>query len=124
VVAEEGSRLIHPTAHSDEADDHPPDPKRHSRSYGDEPLPTGREALDEPLAAFPSWFMRITCDRCGKDCMLNEGHTPERQRAMPIRDIIARMRPDGCGGRGREGGVADRHRGREQPARRIGPIAG
>ena len=31
------------------------------------PLPTGREALDEPLAAFPSWFMRITCDRCGTE---------------------------------------------------------
>ena len=53
-----------------------PIPKRHWRSYGDEPLPTGREALDEPLAAFPSWFMRITCDRCGKDRMLNEAHTP------------------------------------------------
>ena len=49
--------------------------------------------------AFPSWFMRITCDRCGKDRMLNEVHTLERQRAMPIRDIIARMRHDGCGGR-------------------------
>jgi hypothetical protein len=47
------------------------DPKRHWRSYGDDPLPTGREALDEPLAAFPSCFMRITCDRCGKDRMLN-----------------------------------------------------
>jgi hypothetical protein len=35
--------------------------------YGDDPLPTGREALGEPLAAFPSWFLRITCDRCGKD---------------------------------------------------------
>jgi hypothetical protein len=76
-----------------------PIPKRHWRSYGDEPLPTGREALDEPLAAFPSWFIRITCDRCFKDKMLNEVHAPERQRAMPIRDIINRMRHDGCGGR-------------------------
>ena len=42
-------------------------PKRHWRSYGDDPLPTGREALDEPFAAFPSWYLRITCDRCGKD---------------------------------------------------------
>ena len=47
-------------------------PKRHWRSYGDDPLPTGREALDEPFAAFPSWYLRITCDRCGKDRMLNE----------------------------------------------------
>ena len=43
--------------------------------------------------------MRITCDRCGKDRMLNEVHTPARQREMPLRDIIARMRHDGCGGR-------------------------
>ena len=76
-----------------------PTPKRHWRSYGDDPLPTAREALDEPLAAFPSWFMRITCDRCGKDQMLNEANTPARQRAMPLRDIIAHMRHDGCGGR-------------------------
>jgi hypothetical protein len=34
-----------------------PVPQRHWRSYGDHPLPTGPEALDEP---------RITCDRCGK----------------------------------------------------------
>ena len=39
--------------------------------------------------------MRVTCDRCGKDRMLNEVHTPERQRAMPIRDLIVRMRYGG-----------------------------
>ena len=55
-----------------------PVPKRHWRSYGDDKLPTGAEALDEPFAAFPSWFMRITCDRCGKDRMLNEAHTAHR----------------------------------------------
>jgi hypothetical protein len=27
-------------------------------------------ALQQPLAAFPSWFLRITCDSCGKDRML------------------------------------------------------
>ena len=74
-----------------------PIPRRHWRSYGTDPLPTGSEALDEPFRAFPAWFMRITCDRCGKDRMLNEAHTP--QGDMPIRDIIARMRHDGCGGR-------------------------
>ena len=41
--------------------------------------------------------MRITCKRCGKDRMLSETHTPPRD--MLIRDIIARMRHDGCGGR-------------------------
>ena len=34
-------------------------PARHWRSYGDEPLPTAREALDEPLAAFPLMAARI-----------------------------------------------------------------
>jgi hypothetical protein len=74
-----------------------PIPVRHWRSYGHEPLPTGREALDEPFRASPSWFMRITCDRCGKDRMLNEAHM--KRSDVPIRDIIARMRHDGCGGR-------------------------
>ena len=74
-----------------------PVPQRHWRSYGTEPLPTGREALDEPFRAFPSWFMRITCDRCGQERMFSETHAA--QRDMLIRDIIARMRHDGCGGR-------------------------
>ena len=74
-----------------------PVPKRHWRSYGDDKLPTGVEALDEPFRAFPSWFMRITCDRCGKDRMLNEAHM--KRSDVPIRDIIKRMRHDGCGGR-------------------------
>src|SRR5215469_2800608 len=51
-----------------------PPPERHWRSYGTEPLPTPQEALDEPLKAFPSWFLKITCDRCGKDVMMNEVH--------------------------------------------------
>ena len=74
-----------------------PVPKRHLRSYGDDELQTGAEALDEPFAAFPSWFMRITCDRCGKDRMLNEAHTAHRD--LPIRTILDRMRHDGCSGR-------------------------
>ena len=49
-------------------------PKRHWRSYTNDPLPTGQEALGEPLGAFPSWFLRIECDRCGKVRMLNEVH--------------------------------------------------
>ena len=70
---------------------------RHWRSYG-----TDRQGspIAEPFAAFPSWFMRITCDRCGKDRMLNEAHM--KRSDVPIRDIIARMRHDGCGGRAGE----------------------
>jgi hypothetical protein len=74
-----------------------PVPRRHWRSYGNDPLPTPAEALDEPFSAYPSWFLRIECDRCGKVQMINETHTAKR--AMPIRDIIDRMRHDGCGGR-------------------------
>jgi hypothetical protein len=75
-----------------------PVPKRHWRSYGNDPLPSGAEALDEPLRAFPSWFLRIECDRCGKVQMVNE--VPMKRGAtMLIRDILARMRHDGCGGR-------------------------
>ena len=43
--------------------------QRHWRSYGDDPLPPAAEAMGEPFAAFPSWYLRITCDRCGKDRM-------------------------------------------------------
>ena len=71
-------------------------PLRHWRSYGTDPLPTGAEAMDEPFSAFPSWFMRIECDRCGKSLMLNEAHAPRRD--LPLREIIKRARHDGCGG--------------------------
>jgi hypothetical protein len=41
-------------------------PQRHWRSYGTERC-LRPPALDLPLRAFPSWFLRITCNRCGKD---------------------------------------------------------
>jgi hypothetical protein len=71
---------------------------RHWRFYGTDPLPTAQEALNQPLRAFPSWFLRVVCERCGKERLLNENHAPERQRDMPIRVLLARMRHDGCGG--------------------------
>ena len=46
-------------------------PQRHWPSYGNDPLPTPAEALAEPFSAFPSWFLRIECDRCGKVQMAN-----------------------------------------------------
>jgi len=75
-------------------------PRRHWLSYGDDPLPTPTEALNEPFSAFPSWFLRVECDRCGKPTMINEAHCTQRQRqrALPLRDFLARMRHDGCGG--------------------------
>jgi hypothetical protein len=71
--------------------------RRHWLSYGTDPLPTGLEALDEPFTAFPSWFLRIECDRCGKVRMVHESHVPT-WRDRRLRDILARMRHDGCGG--------------------------
>ena len=68
-------------------------PRRNWRSDGTEPLPSGAEAMGEPFAAFPSWFMRVSCERCGQD----EVHSA--QRAMLIRDIIEKMRHERCGGR-------------------------
>jgi hypothetical protein len=53
--------------------------------------------MGEPFAAFPSWFLRIECDRRGKVQMVDEAHA--RWRGRSLRDIIARMRHDGCGGR-------------------------
>jgi hypothetical protein len=54
------------------------------------------EALGEPLRAFPSWFLRVECERCGKVVMVNESHSRWRDRT--IADILRRMRHDGCGG--------------------------
>ena len=68
-----------------------PIPARHWRSDGTEPLPSGPEAMGEPFAAFPSWFLRITCDRRGKVQMVSEA--PCRSATF-----ISRMRHDGCGG--------------------------
>ena len=73
-------------------------PPRHWRSYGADPLPTAAEALAEPFAAFPSWFLRIECDRCGKTVMHNESHAA-RWRERRLADILGQMRHDGCGGR-------------------------
>jgi hypothetical protein len=65
-------------------------PKRHWRSYGNDPLPTPAEAMEEPFAAFPSWFLRIECERCGKVRMVNEAHA--RWCTLPW------LRHGGCGG--------------------------
>ena len=88
-------------------------PRRHWRSYGNDPPPSGKQALDEPLRAFPSWFLRIVCDRCGKQQLISEIYLIDGD--MLIRDILDRMRHGGCGGRAGQGGAADRHRGRQQP---------
>jgi hypothetical protein len=51
------------------------------------------------LRAFPSWFLRIECERCGKVRMLNQAHATAGQQNMRLRDLLARARHEGCGGR-------------------------
>jgi hypothetical protein len=72
-------------------------PQCHWRTYGNDPLPSPQEALGEPFAAFPSWFLRIECDRCHKVQWINQAHMPRSER--PLRIILARMRHEHCGGR-------------------------
>ena len=74
-----------------------PIPRHYWRRRGTGPLPTGAEALDEPFDAFPSWFLRVTCERCGRERMVNQVHA--MQSDLPLRDILDRIRHDGCGGR-------------------------
>jgi hypothetical protein len=94
-----------------------PVPNRHWRSYGNDPLPSGAEALDEPLRAFPSWFLRIECERCGKERMISETHMPQRDTL--IRDILDRARHDGCGGRAGKVELLTGIEGSSRPVRRI-----
>jgi hypothetical protein len=72
-------------------------PRRRWRSYGNDPAPPHRRGVGGTVHAFPSWFLRIECDRCGKARILSETHAPRSD--LPLREIIARMRHDGCGGR-------------------------
>jgi hypothetical protein len=72
-------------------------PRRHWRSYGNEPLPTAQEALGEPFAAFPSWFLRIECERCHKVQWINQVHMPRSN--LPLRAVLACMRHERCGRR-------------------------
>jgi hypothetical protein len=71
-----------------------PPPERHWRSYGTTP----QETMQQPMRAFPSWFLRIECNRCGKPVMHNEVHMTQHQRGMVPRVLLSRMRHDGCGG--------------------------
>jgi hypothetical protein len=59
------------------------------------------QALDEPFSGFPSWFPKLTCDRCGKDRFVNEVYG-ERWRDRALAEILRRMRHDGCGGLSRK----------------------
>ena len=75
-------------------------PARYWRSYSHDPLPSPAEAMDLPLAAFPSYFLKITCDRCDKDRMRKEGHAPDiyadDHAALYDRSQACRTYTSGC----------------------------
>ena len=71
-------------------------PRHVWRPYGDDTLPSPEEALAQPFRAFPSWFLKVTCKRCGRERVVNEAQTSWRD--LLLRTILARMRHDGCGG--------------------------
>ena len=69
-------------------------------AYGDYPLPSRAEAMAAPLRAFRSWYLRIECERCGRERYAAETHmTIAGLGDQLIGDLLARMRHDGCGGR-------------------------
>jgi hypothetical protein len=69
---------------------------RYWRPDGNDPLPTPAEALNEMFSAFPSWFLRIECDRCGKVVMINEVHATTPLRGRPLSEILDLFRHDKC----------------------------
>jgi hypothetical protein len=93
----------------------PPDdpPRPVWRPYGTDPLPSTEEALHASLRAFPYWFLRIECERCGKVRMLNEAHASAVQRVLRLRDLLAPAR--GLRWPSSEGRADDRRRRCQQP---------
>jgi hypothetical protein len=92
-------------------------PKRHWRCYGAEPLPTAAEALNEPFSAFRWWYLRVECDRCGMARMVAE--IDAIRNDLLIREILARMRHDGCGGLPAKAELLTGIEGAGRPVRRI-----
>ena len=72
-------------------------PERYWRSYGTDPLPTAAEAMAEPFAAFPVLDDEDHLRPLWQGSLLAETHFARRD--LPLREIIQRMRHDGCGGR-------------------------
>ena len=75
-----------------------PFPRRYWRSYGDDPLPTAEEALAAPLSAFPSWFLRMECERCGAVRHTSQVHMPAIWQDAAVREVVLRLLHEGCGG--------------------------
>ena len=60
---------------------------RSRAATGDQPLPFGDEALKQPFNAFPSWFLRITCERLRQRSHVNQVHMPQVDLAIRGRTI-------------------------------------
>jgi hypothetical protein len=75
----------------------------HWPNYGDDPLPTPAEALAAPLSAFPNWFLRMECVRCGQERFTNATHMAAIWQSASVRWVVARMSHEGCGGLKRPG---------------------
>ena len=89
-------------------------------SYGTALLPTRDEALAAPFRAFRSWFLRIECERCGRERYAVEPHTTIAGLGdRRIGDLLARMRHDGCGGRPAFAELVTGIPGASRPVRRI-----
>ena len=72
-----------------------------------------------PIPSVPSWSLRIECDRCGQERMISETHIPVPAVTL-LRDILDRMRHDGCGGRaGKVELLTGIEGGSSRPVRRI-----
>ena len=65
------------------------------------PLPTTAEALAAPLSAFPSWYLRMECERCGRKGPSIEYTRRAIWQDATVAEVIARMHHEdaGCGGR-------------------------
>ena len=93
--------------------------RRYWRSYGDDPLPTPAEALAAPLSAFPSWFIRMECERCGQERYTNQVHMPAIWKDARLSEIVLRLIHEGCGGRPKVVELVTNVAGGSQPTRRI-----
>jgi hypothetical protein len=95
--------------------------RRRWLSYGDDPLPTPAKALAAPLSAFPSWFLRMECERCGQERFVNQVHQRAIWQDATVAEVIARMHHEdaGCGGRPKLVELVTNVTGGTQPVRRI-----
>ena len=65
----------------------------------DWPDPTPAEALLARVRDFPSWYLRMECEKCGRERHLSETHLSLGGMGdVRIGDLIGRMRHSGCGG--------------------------